>query len=412
MRLGEFELHSISDGDFWLDGGSMYGVVPKVLWNKLTPADGENRIKLSLNCLLIKTPEKMVLVDTGLGDKFSKRLKAIYKTERSRNVHTSLAALRIEPSDIDFVINTHLHFDHCGGNTIKENGKYVPAFPNAKYIIQKDEWSNANQPNEKTTSSYRPDDFLPLEEAGQLQLIEGDYDVIPGIKTIVTRGHTLGHQSVLITSEGNHAFYLGDLIPMTYHLKIPYVTGFDLYPVELLDTKKGILNRAVLEKWLLIFEHDPDIVFAHITKDAGVVKLVPVEDGNTKTQNPKNKQISKNQYSKSKPPDLEKRTIQFAEDVIEFVKMIPKTVGNVENSRQLVKSSGSVGANYVEANEALSRKDFVMRIKICRKESKESGYWLKLIESGSQQAESKRQSLIDEATQLLKIFSSIVEKSK
>lgn len=308
MKLGEFGLYSISDGDFWLDGGSMYGVVPKVLWNKLTPADGENRIRLSLNCLLIRTPTKMVLVDTGLGEKFTKRLKEIYKTENSCSLHTSLAALRIDPSDIDYVINTHLHFDHCGGNTKKKNGKYVPAFSNAKYIIQNDEWRNASQPNEKTKSSYRQSDFLPLEEAGQLQLIEGDYDLIPGVKTVVTRGHTLGHQSVLITSEGNHAFYLGDLIPMTSHLRIPYVTSFDLYPVELIDTKKDIINRAVKEKWLLIFEHDPDIVFAHITKDAGVVKLVPVEDGNTKTQKPKNKQISKNQYSKSKPYDLEKES--------------------------------------------------------------------------------------------------------
>ena len=276
MKLGDFELDAVSDGHFWLDGGSMYGVVPKVLWDKLTPADEENRIRLALNCLLIRTPEKMVLVDTGLGEKFSKRSKEIYRTERSQNLFRSLAALRIEPTDIDFVINTHLHFDHCGGNTIKVNGKHVPSFPNAKYIIQKDEWDNANRPNERTKSSYRTCDFLPLEEAGQVQLVEGDYDVIPGVKTMVTRGHTQGHQSVFISSRGNKALYLGDIIPMTYHLKIPYMTGFDMYPVELLETKKDIIGRAVQENWLLIFEHDPKTVFARVSEDGGVTRVVPV----------------------------------------------------------------------------------------------------------------------------------------
>jgi len=241
MKLGDFQLLPIADGDFWLDGGSMYGVVPKVLWNELTPADKENRIRLSLNCLLIKTPEKTVLVDTGLGEKFSKRMREIYRTGGGRRLHASIAAAGTKPDDIDFVINTHLHFDHCGGNTLKKNGKYVPAFPNAKYIIQRKEWQNASQPNEKTRSSYRANDFLPIEEAGQLELVEGDFEVTPGIGTMVTPGHTSGHQSVLLSSKGKQALYLGDLIPMTYHLKIPYLTGYDLYPVELLKTKKDII---------------------------------------------------------------------------------------------------------------------------------------------------------------------------
>jgi glyoxylase-like metal-dependent hydrolase (beta-lactamase superfamily II) len=203
-------------------------------------------------------------------------MKEIYKTDSNRGLHSSLTALGIRPQHVDFVINTHLHFDHCGGNTIKKNGRYVPAFPNARYIIQKDEWNNANAPNEKTRSSYRQSDFLPLEVAGQLQLIDGDYEVIPGIKTIVTPGHTLGHQSVLISSEGKDAFYLGDLVPMTYHLKIQYLTGFDLYPLELLNTKKEIIDRAIKKNWLLIFEHDPNTVFAYISEDAGAIRVLPV----------------------------------------------------------------------------------------------------------------------------------------
>lgn len=276
MKLGDFELDVVSDGHFWLDGGSMYGAVPKVLWNKLTPADGENRIRLSLNCLLIRTPEGIALVDTGLGEKFSKRSKEIYRTERNQNLFSSLAVLGIEPRDIDFVINTHLHFDHCGGNTIKTNGKYVPAFPNAKYIIQRVEWDNANNPNEKTRSSYRTNDFLPLEDAGQVQLVEGEYEVVPGVKTMVTRGHTQGHQSVFISSRGSKALYLGDIIPMTYHLKIPYMTGFDMSPVELLETKKEIIKRAVEDNWLLIFEHDPNVAFAYISEEEGTIKTRPL----------------------------------------------------------------------------------------------------------------------------------------
>jgi glyoxylase-like metal-dependent hydrolase (beta-lactamase superfamily II) len=276
MKLGDFELNAISDGHFWLDGGSMYGAVPKVLWSKLTPADEENRIRLALNCLLIRTPDKIVLVDTGLGEKFSKRSKEIYRTERNQDLFSSLAAFNIQRSDVDFVINTHLHFDHCGGNTVKMKDRYVPAFPNARYIIQKAEWDNANQPNEKTRSSYRPSDFLPLQEAGQVQLIEGDHDVCSGIKAVVTPGHTRGHQSVLIASEGNCAFYLGDLIPTTYHLKASYLTGYDLYPVELIDTKKDIVNRAVQQEWLLIFEHDPTIVFAYLNEEEGTIKIKPL----------------------------------------------------------------------------------------------------------------------------------------
>ena len=286
MKLGDFELDVISDGHFWLDGGSMYGVVPKVLWDKLTPADAQNRIRLSLNCLLIRTPTGMVLVDTGLGEKLSKRSKEIYRTERKENLFSSLAALGIDPTDIDFVINTHLHFDHCGGNTIRMNGRYVPAFPNAKYIIQKVEWSNANQPNEKTRSSYRRSDFMPLDEAGQAQLVDGNYEVVPGVKTMVTRGHTQGHQSVFISSRGSKALYLGDIIPTTHHLKMSYMTGFDMYPVELLETKKDIIKRAVEGNWLLIFEHDPKIVFTYIYEEEGTIKVKPSGNINDKTQAP------------------------------------------------------------------------------------------------------------------------------
>ncbi len=390
----------------------MFGVVPKVLWNKLTPADPKNRIRLALNCLLIKTNEKCVLVDTGIGDKFDSKLEEIYRMERVQDLFSSLAHLGMKPDDIDVVINTHLHFDHCGGNTIEKNVKYVPTFPNAEYIIQEKEWHAALNTDEKTKSSYRRSDFMPLEEAGQLTLVGGEYEVTPGVRVIPTAGHTSGHQSVLITSEGQDALYLGDLIPTTYHLKIPYLTGYDQYPVDLIKCKKDIIKNAVKSHWLLIFEHDPTITFAYLKTVHGQIIPQPIQGQNSKSQTPSSKQILIDQNPKSKPYDLGERTLQFAINVMNFVKKVPRTLGNIENSRQLIRSSGSVGANYVEANEALSKKDFLMRIKICRKESKESAYWLKCIESGGRENEKQRLILIEEATELLRIFNAIAVKSK
>jgi glyoxylase-like metal-dependent hydrolase (beta-lactamase superfamily II) len=276
MKFGDFELYPISDGYFWLDGGAMYGAVPKALWSRLTPADPENRIRLSMNCLLIRTPDKIVLVDTGIGEKLSKKLKEIYKVERTQDLQDALVARGVAPEDIDFVINTHLHFDHCGGNTVKKGDGYVTVFPKAKYVIHKEEWYSATHTNEKTQASYRSSDFLPIEKAGQLLLVDGEQEITPGVNTMTTTGHTRGHQSVFISSGGNHALYLGDLIPTTHHLKMPYMTGFDLYPAELLDTKREIIDRAVKENWLLIFEHDPATVFAYITKEDGTIKVIPV----------------------------------------------------------------------------------------------------------------------------------------
>ncbi len=277
MKLGEIELYPVSDGHFWLDGGSMFGVVPKVLWNKLTPADQKNRIRLALTCLFIKTKEKNVLVDTGIGEKFDSKLKEVYRMERAEDLLSSLAHLGVQPQDIDIVINTHLHFDHCGGNTLEENGKYVPVFPEAKYVIQEKEWYAALNTDEKTKSSYRRSDFIPLEETGQLALVDGEYEIAPGVRVLATDGHTLGHQSVLIMSNAQHALYLGDLIPTTYHLKIPYMTGYDQYPVDLIKRKKEIIKRAVENHWLLVFEHDPNITFAYLTEKDGKRTLKPIE---------------------------------------------------------------------------------------------------------------------------------------
>lgn len=269
VRLGQFELSIVSDGKFWLDGGTMFGVVPKVMWDKLNPADDLNRIELGLNCLLIQTPDNKILVDTGIGEKLKERFKDIYRVERDFSLIEVLHRRGIEPDDIDKVINTHLHFDHCGGNTVKRGGKSVPTFPNAQYIIQRQEWYDATHPNERTKASYLKENFVPLEENDQLLLVDGEHEVSKGVKVIVTNGHTQGHQSVLIESDGSKAIYLGDLIPTASHIKIPYVMGYDLYPLDIIKKKKDILQTALNEHWLLIFEHDPKITFAYIVEENG-----------------------------------------------------------------------------------------------------------------------------------------------
>ncbi len=282
VKLGQFELSIVSDGKFWLDGGAMFGVVPKVMWDKLNPADDLNRIELGLNCLLIQTPDNKILVDTGIGEKLKERFKDIYRVERDFNLIEVLHRRGIEPGDIDKVINTHLHFDHCGGNTVKKEGKSVPTFPNAQYIIQTQEWYDAIHPNERTKASYLKENFVPLEENAQLLLVDGEKEICKGVKVIVTNGHTQGHQSVLIESDGSKAIYFGDLIPTTSHIKIPYVMGYDLYPLDIIKKKKDILQTALNEHWLLIFEHDPDTLFAYIVEENGNQMLKPVHNKNSK----------------------------------------------------------------------------------------------------------------------------------
>lgn len=267
MKIGKFNIFPLDDGKFWLDGGAMFGVVPKVIWNKLTTADELNRIELGLHPLFIQAHNKNIIIDTGIGDKFDEKFKKIYKIEKDINLISSLNKIGFSPNDIDFVINTHLHFDHAGGNTIIKNNKPVPTFPNAKYIIQKKEWEAAINPNERTKASYLEENFMPIKEAGLLELVEGDVEILGGIKTILTGGHTLGHQCVFIQSDSKKCLYLGDLVPTTAHIKIPYIMGYDLYPLDTLSKKKELLNKAIEENWLLVFEHDPKITMAYIDKE-------------------------------------------------------------------------------------------------------------------------------------------------
>lgn len=269
MKFGKIELISLSDGIMRLDGGAMFGVVPRVFWEKTNPPDERNRIVIGVNPLLIKAEGCNILVDTGNGDKFSEKLLGIYGIDREPKLMQSISDAGLKPEDINIVINTHLHFDHCGGNTLLDGeGVIRPAFPNARYIIQRSEWEDATNTNELTRGSYLPENFIPLEKAGKVELIEGEAEVFPGVKVIPTPGHNRGHQSVRIDSDGKTAFFLGDLLPTTAHIPLPYIMSYDLYPLELMETKRKLLRRAFEEQWLLIFEHDLDVRMGYL-KDEG-----------------------------------------------------------------------------------------------------------------------------------------------
>lgn len=267
LRLGDFDIYGLRDGFFYLDGGAMFGVVPKTLWEKKCPADAQNRIRLALNSLLIKTPAALLLVETGIGPKLDQKLHRIYCVEQDPGLVGSLARLGFAPEEIDFVINTHLHFDHCGGNTRRnEKGEVVPTFPRARYIIQKGEWEWALNPHEREKGSYQAENFRPLADFGLLSLVDGDSSVTEGVEVILAPGHTARHQCVKVKSGGQTLVYLGDLVPTSAHIALTYGMSYDLHPLENLESKRKIYEQAVLEEWILAFVHDPIHYFGTVGK--------------------------------------------------------------------------------------------------------------------------------------------------
>lgn len=268
MKLGQFNLYPVTDGRFRLDGGAMFGVIPRVLWEKCCPADDQHRIPLSLTCLLIQAHGKNILVDTGLGSKQDRKFHRMFAVEQTPSLYESLESLDLSPEDIHVVINTHLHFDHAGGNTLRnEGGPTIPTFPKARYLVQRGEYEDAIKANERTKASYRQENFLPILEHRQWEFVTGTTEWLPGISMVLTPGHTKYHQSVKIESEGHTAFFLGDCIPTVSHLPLPYIMGYDLFPLQTLETKRWILDQAYEEGWLLIFEHDPKIEMGYVHKD-------------------------------------------------------------------------------------------------------------------------------------------------
>ncbi|RPI27946.1 MAG: MBL fold metallo-hydrolase [Acidobacteria bacterium] len=275
MKFGSFDLQIISDGSFWLDGGAMFGVVPKVLWEKKTAPDEKNRIRLGLNCLLVRTGNHNVLIDTGCGEKYTEKELRMYRIEHEVTLAGQLRKAGLSPEDIDVVINTHLHFDHCGGNTCYDGQVVVPSFPRAEYIVRAEEYEDAMCPNERSSASYFQHNWKVLKEKRMLRIVERDEEVLPGIQLIHTPGHTRGHQSVLIQSDGRSLLYLADLCPTTAHVPLPWVMAYDLHPMTTLDVRKQIYRQAVAGKWLLFFEHDPEQPTGYLQEGDGKYLFAP-----------------------------------------------------------------------------------------------------------------------------------------
>ncbi len=269
-QLGAFRLHALDAGRVYLDGGAMFGVVPKPLWEKKIAPDERNRIPLAMRCVLVETGDALVLIDTGVGNKDDEKFRDTYRIENEGQPTALEDAIReagFQPSDVSVVINTHLHFDHAGGDTVKlPDGAIAPAFPGARYVVQGSEWEFAHIQNERIRASYTLQNFDPVDEAGLFDFVEGSAEVVPGVSVTPTPGHTPGHQSILIESEGATACYVADLIPTSAHLPLPWIMGYDVEPLVTLESKRQLLGRAREEGWLLLFEHDPEVPWGYLSR--------------------------------------------------------------------------------------------------------------------------------------------------
>ena len=256
FTVGAARVSVLHDGTIALDGGAMFGVVPRVVWEKRDPPDERNRVTLGLNVALIESGGKRVLVDTGMGDRWSEKEVRMYGIDRSTTLIGGLRARGLAPEDIDVVVNTHLHFDHAGGNTRRQGDGVVPTFPRARYVVQRGEWEDARHPHERSRASYREDDFVPVAEADQLDLIDGEAEVAPGVRAVPVGGHTTHHQMVVVESGGETLVVPTDLLPTASHLPLPFVMGYDLFPVATLEAKRRLLDAAVERGWRILFYHD------------------------------------------------------------------------------------------------------------------------------------------------------------
>lgn len=256
--IGDYTLQTIETGRFRLDGGAMFGTVPKVLWDAHLPADPQNRIDMSLRTLLIKGHGRTILIDTGMGHKWDDRQQSMYALDYSQStLERSLKNAGLELTDITDVILTHLHFDHAGGATILRNNEPSPTFPNATYYIQKSNLDWARNAHERERASYLPQNFEPLALTGCLETIDGPADLFPGLSVLVSDGHTIGMQVVKIDGHAESVVYCADLIPTSAHIPVPWIMGYDIQPLILLNEKKQLLNQALDQNWILFFEHDP-----------------------------------------------------------------------------------------------------------------------------------------------------------
>jgi glyoxylase-like metal-dependent hydrolase (beta-lactamase superfamily II) len=280
MRFGDYRIEIVPDTEFRLDGGAMFGVVPFTLWSKVCPPDEKNRIRMNMNCLFIETNSERILVETGIGEKWPPKLADIYGIKRQRSLTDSLSSITgCDAKDITIVVNTHLHFDHAGGNTkLDESGKIVPSFPNARYFISRAEYEHAEAPLERDRASYMPENWQPVKESGQLELKEADYEIAPGVRMETVTGHNHSMQCLRATLGGKTLYSFADLVPTRAHVPFAWIMGYDLYPVETLEGKKRLLPQAAREKWLCYFYHDLDTPLCRVIEEDRKLRAIGYEE--------------------------------------------------------------------------------------------------------------------------------------
>jgi len=276
MKFGDYRVEIVPDCEFRLDGGAMFGVVPRNLWSRTFPPDEQNRIRMNMNCVFIDTGSERVLIETGIGDKWSEKHVAMYGIDRKRSLDKSLQAIAgVNANEITIVINTHLHFDHAGGNTKHdESGTLVPSFPNARYFISRAEYEHAESPSDRDRASYLVDNWRPLKESGQVELKDADYEVVPGLSMQTHAGHNRSMQCWRLDRGGETLFGFADLVPTRAHVPFAWIMGYDLYPVETLEAKKRLLPQAARDGWACLFYHDPQQPLGRIVEDAGKLRAV------------------------------------------------------------------------------------------------------------------------------------------
>ena len=265
MNLGDFELTAVSDGLYRLDGGAFFGIIPKSMWSKKVQADENNLVPVGLNSIVVRTGKQAILIETGIGNKLSEKMQMIYG--QPAKLLENLSAAGVSPEEIDIVINSHLHFDHCGWNTVRQGGRIVPTFPKATYYAPEGEWRHGGEHFERDAISYISENYDPLVESGQMKLLRGDQEIVPGVSVKVFPGHTETMQAIILQSGGNTACYISDLIPTTAHLDLTWGMAFDLLPVQTIESKKKYYARAIPEKWLTMFTHDPQVPWCYVEKD-------------------------------------------------------------------------------------------------------------------------------------------------
>jgi glyoxylase-like metal-dependent hydrolase (beta-lactamase superfamily II) len=277
IRLGDWEVGGFIERRFALDGGTMFGVVPRMMWQKLIVPDDDNRVPMQANLFLIKTGTAVVLLDTGLGDALSNFDARLYDPRGPSHIHESILSLGVHPAEVTHLIFTHLHTDHSNGAFAGNPDKPALRFPNAEYFVQRDEWEDATHPDERTGAVYIQHRLQLLEDSGRLHLLDGDTDIIPGIHVVKTGGHTRGHQGVRVTRGGKRFFYYADIIPSRFHLKGPYVAAVDLFPMDTMKAKKKLLADALNEHTTIGFDHDIEIMFGRLVKKEKWIDVAPVD---------------------------------------------------------------------------------------------------------------------------------------